>query len=187
LPQLVWTCTPDGSCDYLSRQWIEYTGLPEAQQLGFGWLEQIHPGDRDRTVATWQGAVERGTNFDVEFRIRRADGAYRWFKTRAVRVRDAEGRIVKWFGSNTDVEDLKRSEGELSIRNRIAEVMLATPDEEMYAGVSRHRPRGDGEPLRRLRIHRRGRGARRPDDDEDDLGQVRGSREGDRLSAGDLG
>ena len=114
LPQLVWTCRADGSCNYLSRQWVEYTGVPESEQLGFGWLQQLHPDDRPRTLEAWNDTVGKGAQvFDIEFRIRRADGAYRWFKTRALPVHDAAGRIVEWFGSNTDIEDLKRVEGEL--------------------------------------------------------------------------
>lgn len=113
LPHLVWTCAPDGRCDYLSRQWAEYTGRPEAEQLGFGWAEQLHPEDRERVQAEWARATVRGDFFDIEFRIRRADGVFRWFKTRAVPLRDNAGRIVKWFGSNTDFDDYKRSQDRL--------------------------------------------------------------------------
>ena len=74
LPQLVWTCVPDGPCDFLSRRWVAYTGIPQASQLGFGWLEQVHPDDRAATVAAWEAAVDAGTDFRVEFRLRRHDG-----------------------------------------------------------------------------------------------------------------
>lgn len=105
LPQLVWTCRPDGWCDFLSRRWVEYTGQPEAAQLGSGWLEHVYPDDRERLVAAWTAAVAGGHDFSVEFRIRRAaDGAWRWFDTRALPLRDAQGRIVRWFGTNTDVQ-----------------------------------------------------------------------------------
>ncbi len=114
LPHLVWTCRPDGWCDYLSRQWVEYTGRPEHDQLGSGWADHLHPGDRDRVQAEWAASTVRGDVFDVEFRIRRADGIYRWFKTRAVPLRDGEGKIVKWFGSNTDFDDFKRGQERLN-------------------------------------------------------------------------
>ena len=110
LPHLVWTCLPDGRCDYLSRQWVEYTGISEADQLGYGWVEQLHPEDRQRVRDAWGAAVRAGVGFDVEFRIRRADGQYRWFKTRAVPLRDLSGHIVKWFGSNTDSDEQRRAE-----------------------------------------------------------------------------
>ena len=113
LPQLVWTCGPDGYCDYLSRQWEAYTGQPAAEQLGSGWAVHLHPDDRGRAQVEWAAAVARGDLFDVEFRIRRFDGVYRWFKTRAVPLRDGHGRIVKWFGSNTDFEAQKQSEARL--------------------------------------------------------------------------
>jgi PAS domain S-box-containing protein len=113
LPHLVWTCGPDGPCDYLSRQWVEYTGQAAEAQLGYGWVEHLHPDDRERAQAAWAAAVVRGDRFDMEFRIRRADGVYRWFKTRAVPLRDTAGRLVKWFGSNTDVEDYKQAEQRL--------------------------------------------------------------------------
>ncbi len=110
LPQLVWTCTPEGDCDYLSRQWVEYTGIPERDQLKFGWLQQVHPDDRANVIGTWNQSAAAGKNLDIEFRIRRFDGVYRWFKTRAVPVRDADHKILRWFGSNTDIEDLKQAE-----------------------------------------------------------------------------
>lgn len=113
LPHLVWTCRPDGWCDYLSRQWLEYTGLDEGSQLGSGWALQLHPDDRQRVQREWATASSLGGNFDTEFRIRRYDGVYRWFKTRAVALRDSSGAIVKWFGSNTDCEDHKQAESRL--------------------------------------------------------------------------
>ncbi|MGB0126637.1 MAG: PAS domain S-box protein, partial [Rhodocyclaceae bacterium] len=113
LPQLVWTCAADGPCDYLSLQWVRYTGKSEAEQLGYGWLEQLHPDDRRRTIDRWQSTASKGEAFDIEFRIRRHDGAYRWFRTLAVPLRDEAGQIVKWFGSNTDIEDIKQAEAAL--------------------------------------------------------------------------
>jgi PAS domain S-box-containing protein len=113
LPQLVWTCAADGPCDYLSPQWVQYTGKSEAEQLGYRWLEQLHPDDRQRTVDLWQATAAKGATFDIEFRIRRHDGAYRWFRTLAVPLRDEAGGIAKWFGSNTDIEEIKQAEAAL--------------------------------------------------------------------------
>jgi len=132
LPQLVWTCQPDGPCDYLSRQWIEFTGVPEAQQLGFGWLEQLHPDDRAPTVAAWEAAIASGAGFRVEFRIRRHDGEYRWFDTQAVRLCDAEGHTVKWFGSNTNITERKQAEEALARRaDELAQFNAACVDREL--------------------------------------------------------
>jgi PAS domain S-box-containing protein len=116
LPQMVWTCTRDGYCDYLARQWLDYTGRSEAQQLGKGWLEQVHPDDRVKVEMQWALVVGTGDNFDMSFRIRRVDGVYRWFKTRAVPLRDPAGRILKWFGSNTDIEDFVNASNRVAVQ-----------------------------------------------------------------------
>ena len=106
LPQLVWTSRPDGQRDYFSRQWIEYTGVPEEEQLGLAWLDKVvHPEDRERVRERWIAAVQGRSDYDLELRIRRADGQYRWFKARATPVRD-EGRTVRWFGTCTDITDI---------------------------------------------------------------------------------
>jgi PAS domain S-box-containing protein len=113
LPQFVWTCAPDGVCDYLSPQWYRYTGRSEGEQLGYGWLKQLHPADRKRVKSLWQATAAEGKNFEIEFKIRRHDGTYRWFRTMAVPLRDEAGNIVKWFGSNTDIDDIKQAEEKL--------------------------------------------------------------------------
>jgi PAS domain S-box-containing protein len=106
LPQLVWTSQPDGLRDYFSRQWVEYTGIPEEEQLGLAWLDKVvHPQDRERVRERWMAAVQGRDDYDLELRIRRADGQYRWFKARATPVRD-EGRTVRWFGTCTDITDI---------------------------------------------------------------------------------
>lgn len=111
LPNLVWTCLPDGGCDWLSSQWGQYTGIPEQELLGLHWLDRvIHPEDRERTLACWQAACEDRGDYDLEYRIRRSDGEYRWFKTRGVPVRDETGKIVYWFGTCTDIEDIRSAE-----------------------------------------------------------------------------
>ena len=116
LPQMIWTCLRDGHTDYLSRQWLDYTGRSESQQLGLGWLEQVHPDDRVKVHTEWSRVVATGDTYDISFRIRRFDGVYRWFKTRAVPLRDPAGRILKWFGSNTDIEDFVVAERKLKVQ-----------------------------------------------------------------------
>ncbi|HEU5134401.1 MAG TPA: PAS domain S-box protein [Steroidobacteraceae bacterium] len=116
LPQMIWTCLRDGHTDYLSRQWLDYTGRSESQQLGHGWLEQVHPDDRVKVHEEWNRVVASGDTYDISFRIRRFDGVYRWFKTRAVPLRDPAGRILKWFGSNTDIEDFVIAERKLKVQ-----------------------------------------------------------------------
>ena len=113
LPHLVWTSRPDGFCDYLSRQWTAYTGLHESQQLGYGVGPQVDPADRERVEAEWAAALARGDEFDSEYRIRRADGVSRWFRVRAVPLRDSAGNLIKWFGTNTDIEEYKLADQRL--------------------------------------------------------------------------
>src|SRR5882672_11381142 len=110
LPQLVWAATPDGATDYFSTQCTEYTGVPEAGLLGWRWMEVLHPDDRENTRQVWGDSVAGRRPYDVEYRVRRHDGAYGWFKTRGTPIRDSEGRITKWFGTCTDITDWKRAE-----------------------------------------------------------------------------
>jgi PAS domain S-box-containing protein len=125
MPQMVWTCDPAGRCDFLSRRWLEYTGMPESALLGLGWLDSIHPDERERLMAGWSKALQKGGSFDGEFRIRRRDGGYSWFKTSAIATRDSDGAVIKWYGSNTDIEDIKRAEHELGVANARLELLAA--------------------------------------------------------------
>ena len=110
LPQLVWTSQPDGSCDYLNRKWLEFTGVPEQEQRGRGWLKQIHADDYNKVLAEWDTATRSGDEFRVESRIREANGEYRWFDMHAVALRGLKGTVVKWFGSSVDITEHKRVE-----------------------------------------------------------------------------
>lgn len=107
LPQLLWTCLPDGRCDFLNRRWCEYTGQPQEQQLDYGWVEYIHPEDQKELMNTWSNCVKTGHELHINFRIRRWDGIYRWFDTRATPQRNDEGDILRWLGSNTDITDFE--------------------------------------------------------------------------------
>jgi PAS domain S-box-containing protein len=129
VPQLVWSCRTDGSCDYLSPQWVRYTGIPKADHLGFGWTAQVHPDDRDTVTKAWETASSTGTPFDVDIRIRRHDGVYHWFKTRALPQRDEDGNIIRWFGSNTNIQDILDAQETLRALNRELE-------ERVHAGVT---------------------------------------------------
>src|ERR1017187_9898243 len=110
LPQLVWGARPDGGCDYFSTQWTNYTGVGESDLLGWRWMDALHPDDREATRQFWTESVAGRHPYDVEYRIRRSDGKYGWFKTRGTPIRDSDGRIVKWFGTCTDITDRKRAE-----------------------------------------------------------------------------
>jgi PAS domain S-box-containing protein len=131
MPNLVWTCTADGHYDYVGPQWAKHTGIPEAAHLGHGWLEQVHPEDREALALAWRSAVREGSVFDAEFRIRRHDGVYRWFKGRGVCQRDHTDEIVKWYGSNTDIHDLRVAEERLRAADRRKAEFLAMLSHEL--------------------------------------------------------
>jgi PAS domain S-box-containing protein len=139
LPEFIWTCLPDGAMDYVSPQWFEYTGVSEPDALGEGWLAVIHPDDREEARLAWRGAVREGGFFDREFRIRRADGEYRWFKARAIPQRDGEGRLAKWFGCNTDIDDSRRIGQELLAHRNHLEVLVEARTAELAQEFAQHK------------------------------------------------
>lgn len=132
LPQFIWACDRAGSCDYLSPQVARYTGAAEAGMLGFGWLEYLHPEDRAGVAEVWRQAVDSGAAYDTEYRLRRFDGSYRWFRAIAIPQRDAAGNILRWFGSTIDIDDLRRAEQELIVHRDHLEflVQIRTADLE---------------------------------------------------------
>src|SRR5439155_11536522 len=121
LPQLIWGATSDGACDYFSRQWTDYTGVPESELLGWQWMKLLHLDDREPTRKFWTDSVAGRAPYDVEYRVRRSDGEYRWFKTRGVPMRDGAGNIFKWFGTCTDITDGKLAEEHLRLAKEAAE------------------------------------------------------------------
>ncbi len=114
MPQIVWTAKPDGNLDYYNQRWFEFTGLTVEETEKYGWAMIIHPDDLGRFRAAWSKSVETGEDYNMEYRFKRAsDGEYRWHLGRALPVRDADGKIVKWFGTCTDIENYKRIAFEL--------------------------------------------------------------------------
>jgi PAS domain S-box-containing protein len=124
IPGMVFTTRPDGYCDYQSQPWVEFTGVPMQQHLGDGWNKLLHPDDRPRAFAAWRDAVEGRAPYDLEYRVRRRDGEYEWFKVRGRPIQDAAGQIVRWFGTLLNIEDLKHAEAQLMASLREKEVLL---------------------------------------------------------------
>jgi PAS domain S-box-containing protein len=110
LPGLGWTALPDGQAEFLNQRWLDYSGLTAEQAAGSGWLEAIHPDDREGLIGYWKSCVGSGAPGDTEARIRRYDGAYRWFLFHASPLRDRAGNITRWFGTNIDIEERRRNE-----------------------------------------------------------------------------
>ena len=123
LPTLAWSCRPDGTTAFLNQRWLDYTGLSMAQALDWGWQVAIHPEDLGKLMDTWGRLLASGEPGEEAARLRRCDGAYRWFLLRAVPVRDAQGKVVSWYGTNTDIEDLKRAELLLAAEKRTLEMI----------------------------------------------------------------
>src|ERR1700758_345886 len=113
VPSFLWTSFPDGSKEFLNRRWYEYTGLTLEQGKGWGWKVVVHPDDLDRLIREWLALLNDPKPGELETRIRRHDGEYRWFLIRVVPQLDAEDNVVRWFGSNTDIEDRKQAEKKL--------------------------------------------------------------------------
>jgi two-component system sensor histidine kinase/response regulator len=127
IPQIVWTANPDGFLDYYNQRWFDYTGMTLEQTEGWGWQPVLHPDDVQHCVDVWANSVATGEIYEIEYRFKRAaDGLYRWHLGRAVPVRDAEGQIIKWFGTCTDIDEHKRVEAELRQMREDLEQRVAT-------------------------------------------------------------
>lgn len=113
LPGLFWTALPDGRLDFVNRCWTEYTGRKLEDAAGDGWQSAVHPDDRPALLEFWQSHVRSGVAGEAEARLRRVDGEHRWFSIRIAPVLDGSGRVVKWCGVNSDIDDRKRAEDAL--------------------------------------------------------------------------
>ena len=128
LPLPIWTCLPDGTCDYLSPQWAHYTGRSADEPFSTGCLQHIHPEDRPRITEQWLDAVARIEPLDTELRVKRADGVYRWFHAHATPIRDQEGRVLKWIGTYTDTHDHKQAQ---EVQAQLAAIVESSSDAVM--------------------------------------------------------
>jgi PAS domain S-box-containing protein len=146
MPQCIWTAGPDGQTDYVNQHWCEFSGLDPVESLGSGWAGVLHPDDAAACVAAWTHAVGTGEIFEAEYRLRRADGVYRWFLGRGLPVRDRQGRVIKWLGTATDIDDRKRAEKEMRRQHGLARLLhevtvaaygAATVEEAMQVALDR--------------------------------------------------
>ena len=147
IPAIVWVALPDGSNTYVNSRFVDYSGMSTAQTTGAGWQAAIHPDDLDRHDRKWRASIESGEPHESEVRFRRADGQYRWHLDRGLPLRDEDGKIIKWYGVVTDIEDrkrveeaLRRSEHDLQQREReLHEVLDFTPQLIAVTGSNRER------------------------------------------------
>ncbi len=130
-PNHVWTATTDGMLDWVNERMLDYSGAGPDMLLGEGWAHIVHPDDLEPTARQWARAIHRKTDYQAEFRLRRTDGSYHWHLARATPIHDEHGRIERWIGTNTDIEDQKRSEHELSRLNEGLESQVAERSAEL--------------------------------------------------------
>ena len=141
VPVLVWTASADGACDYLNLGWYEYSGQAPEQALGNAWFDAVHPEDRGPIGRLWQLSLRSGQPLEAECRLRRRDGAYRWFSARATPHRNHAGQIDRWFGTSSDVDEIRRL---VIASERAAERLRLATDAaqlgilEYFAGGRRH-------------------------------------------------
>lgn len=115
MPQMVWSTLPDGFHDYYNARWYEYTGVPNGSTDGEGWNGMFHPDDQERAWKVWRHSLETGDAYHIEYRLRHHSGTYRWVLGRALPIRDPSGRIVRWFGTCTDIHETKLAQEEREV------------------------------------------------------------------------
>lgn len=127
LPDLVWAAHEDGRSYYFNQRWLNYTGTSLAETVGDGWQKSLHPDDVARASEVWRAAVQAVTPYDVEYRIRRHDGEYRWFIARGLPVKDQNGTVLEWAGTCSDIHDAKNASAylERQVAERTAELSKA--------------------------------------------------------------
>ena len=146
MPQKTFTATPTGEIDYFSPQWTEFTGLSFEQIEGWGWKQFMHPDDLGETVRLWTHSLATGEAYHQEHRFRRADGEYRWHLSRGVPLRDDEGEVVMWVGSNTDIHEQKQTASQL--RQFAADLSEADNRKNEFLAMLAHELRNPLAPIR---------------------------------------
>ena len=136
IPQQVWTALPDGRLDFVSERVADYFGTSQEQILGDGWQHVIHPDDLPDAVAAWTHALRTGEEYEVQFRLRRHDGVHRWHLGRARPMRDHRGDIVRWYGTNTDIDEARRARDELEERAKFEQQLIGIVSHDLRNPLS---------------------------------------------------
>jgi PAS domain S-box-containing protein len=136
LPEILFTTGADGGTDYCSRRFYDYTGMAPGSGAGSGWLDAVHPEDREPTWSRWLECGHQGCAFEHEFRLRRFDGVYRWHRSHAVPMRDAGGKVIKWVGVASDVDEHKRLGQQLAAQTEA--LSASNADLQQFAFAASH-------------------------------------------------
>jgi formate hydrogenlyase transcriptional activator len=124
IPVMAWSAAADGAAEFFNRRWLDYAGLSADQVQCSGWTGAVHPDDLNRLADYWRGVLASGQSGEIEARLRRFDGVYRWFLFRATPSLDNNGKVVKWYGTNTDIEERKRAEQAVAVKNTRLQLLL---------------------------------------------------------------
>ena len=185
MPQLVWSSGVDGVIDYYNHRLAEYDGLNQGENFGYPWAAPLHPDDLQASRQAWTHAVQTGETFQVEHRMRIVDGSYRWHLSRGVPLRDESGAVVRWYGTSTDIQDLK--EAEQAIATYVQKLENSNKELQDFAFIASHDLQ---EPLRKIESFSRLLLAKMPDNlDEqqrDYLDRIRGAVDRMRTMIDDL-
>jgi len=125
IPAMAWSSLPDGSAEFANRRWHDYTGISAEELRGGGWKVAAHPDELEAVIGKWQALLASRQPVEIEGRVRRFDGEYRWFLFRAEPLRDDCGNIIRWYGTNTDIEERKRAEALLAAEKRTLEMIAS--------------------------------------------------------------
>ncbi|HYO59841.1 sensor histidine kinase [Archangium sp.] len=136
IPHVVWTASAEGELEYFNQRWFEITGVDEKSSLGSGWSSALHPEDVEKFAAQWESALQTGKAFQMEFRLRKADGSYCWYRNRALPEEDASSRVVRWVGTMTDVDEEKRAHEELHGAIRLRDEFMSVASHELRTPLS---------------------------------------------------
>lgn len=136
MPLIVWTARPDGSVDFFNQRWVDYTGQTMAETLDWGWAPVVHPDDQTHCFESWHRAVQSGDRYEIEYRLRRADGVYRWYLGQALPLRDAQGQMVAWVGTCTDIDDQKRQQENEHFLSEVSRELAHSLDESTIAKIA---------------------------------------------------
>jgi PAS domain S-box-containing protein len=129
----VWTASPNGTLDWFNDRTLDYSGLSADQLAGTGWTQIVHPDDLPGVAVQWEAALASGQQYQTEFRLRRFDGVFHWHLVRAVAIRGDDGKIVRWIGTNTDIEDQKNAAQAIRHLNNTLEQQVAERTAELMA------------------------------------------------------